>query len=512
MADFNGAYRAVNGSNDPLVIDEFEQISVMGLTLLNGNAQVNSITAPIISGGSLYISGDVWLQGVIRSTLNLSDGITFPDGIAAAPAISFTSAPGTGIWRDSADGVNVSVGGVAKSRQIASALELTTAITTPTGSGQNLVLNPDGPYIDLTGHTLINAGGISITVGNPNEVIVNNPLGVLSSEPHLAPVRGGTGMDSTPFTGIPHVVSGIWSVSPVVDADVASYAAIARSKIATSTPNAVVINNAGGVLSVEAQLAPIRGGLGIDTSGSTGIPRATAGSWVVDTIEDADVKSTAAIARSKLAAGSANAVVINNVSGIMTTEAQLAPVRGGTGLNTSASTGVAQVSAGTWSVGTINASQIGSLSSITVGQINPVASTITVSGGLIHTASGTAGGSWQRYVGATTTVGNTTANAVSIPTETNSAYMIRYTAVGFDTTGGTATMMQTAICKVKNIAGVLTVSGDLQNAATRDVGLASTSVSVVASGTNIIIQVSGQAGRTLSWSASGELLAKNSTI
>lgn len=57
---------------------------------------------------------------------------------------------------------------------------------------------------------------------------------------------------------------------------------------------------------------PKYGGTGIDTSGSTGVPTVTAGSW--------------------------------------STPAQLPPVRGGTGIDTSAATGIPSVSSGAWSV------------------------------------------------------------------------------------------------------------------------------------------------------------------
>lgn len=69
-----------------------------------------------------------------------------------------------------------------------------------------------------------------------------------------------------------------------------------------------------------------------------------------DKITNAMVKSNAAIARTKLANGTASQVVINDGSGVMSSEAQLANTRGGTGQDTSASTGFAKVSAGTWSV------------------------------------------------------------------------------------------------------------------------------------------------------------------
>lgn len=59
----------------------------------------------------------------------------------------------------------------------------------------------------------------------------------------------------------------------------------------------------------------------------------------ISNIENADIKSDAAIARSKLAAGTADHVAINDGSGVLTSEAALSPARGGTGVsNNSAAT------------------------------------------------------------------------------------------------------------------------------------------------------------------------------
>jgi hypothetical protein len=84
----------------------------------------------------------------------------------------------------------------------------------------------------------------------------------------------------------------------VVDADIASGAAIARSKIAAGTASHVIINDGSGNLSSEAQLAPTRGGTGVSnagtlTYGSSNIALTTSGataltlptSGTVDTLE-----------------------------------------------------------------------------------------------------------------------------------------------------------------------------------------------------------------------------------
>lgn len=68
-----------------------------------------------------------------------------------------------------------------------------------------------------------------------------------------------------------------------------------------------------------------------DDSGNSITATIVAGSLV-----NADINASAAIARTKLASGSANHVIINDGSGVLSSEAQLATSRGGTGLNTSA--------------------------------------------------------------------------------------------------------------------------------------------------------------------------------
>jgi cytoskeletal protein CcmA (bactofilin family) len=93
--------------------------------------------------------------------------------------------------------------------------------------------------------------------------------------------------------------SGVVSSSAVVDADVDAAAAISYSKLSLASSI------------VSADL-------------------------VDGTIVDGDVSASAALARSKLASGTASHVVINDGSGVMSSEAQLSPLRGGTGVDASA--------------------------------------------------------------------------------------------------------------------------------------------------------------------------------
>lgn len=88
---------------------------------------------------------------------------------------------------------------------------------------------------------------------------------------------------------------------------------------------------------------------------STGLLHAdSAGSITSSTLVDADVSATAQITRTKLATGTASHVMVNDGSGDVTSEAQLAPVRGGTGQDFSASSGVIKATAGTFSAGSVD--------------------------------------------------------------------------------------------------------------------------------------------------------------
>jgi hypothetical protein len=70
-------------------------------------------------------------------------------------------------------------------------------------------------------------------------------------------------------------------------------------------------------------------------------------------LTNSNISASAAIARTKLASGTASHVLVNDGSGVMSSEAQLAASRGGLGTDASAFTGVLKASAGTFSASAI---------------------------------------------------------------------------------------------------------------------------------------------------------------
>lgn len=109
-----------------------------------------------------------------------------------------------------------------------------------------------------------------------------------------------------------------------------------------------ISNVAGGVA--------MNGDATLDDAGTitVGSGKITSGKILDGTIVNADVNASASIAWTKLATGTISRPLVTDGSGVVTTTAYIGANQGGTAMNTSASTGFATVSAGTWAVGSIS--------------------------------------------------------------------------------------------------------------------------------------------------------------
>lgn len=145
-------------------------------------------------------------------------------------------------------------------------------------------------------------------------------------------------------------INGAWAKTYIVslndvekiDGNVIVDATVTLAKLEALPSGEIIVGNA----SNEPTAVTPTGDVTITNAGVTAI--------AAGVIVNADVNASAAIALSKLAALTASKVAVTDGSGIITTANQLTPALGGTGQDTSASTGFATVSAGTWSVGSIS--------------------------------------------------------------------------------------------------------------------------------------------------------------
>lgn len=132
-----------------------------------------------------------------------------------------------------------------------------------------------------------------------------------------------------------YVLTGNGASSPsytlITNNSVDAAAAIARTKLASGTASHVLINDGSGVMSSEARLSLSR-----TADGTNNYVLIAAGAGVSPAyglITNSNLDAAAAIARTKIAAGSADHVIINDGVGNLSSEAQLSVSRGGTGLS-----------------------------------------------------------------------------------------------------------------------------------------------------------------------------------
>lgn len=80
---------------------------------------------------------------------------------------------------------------------------------------------------------------------------------VAADLPTVTAAKGGTGGDSSAQSGIPHVSTGTWSYSSIVNADVSASAAIDFSKLASLTSANILVGSAGNVATAVAMTGDI---------------------------------------------------------------------------------------------------------------------------------------------------------------------------------------------------------------------------------------------------------------
>jgi hypothetical protein len=85
----------------------------------------------------------------------------------------------------------------------------------------------------------------------------------------------------------------------------------------------------------------------------------------------------------------------------------------------------------------------------------------------------------------------------TIATASNTAYLFTFEVLGTTSAGSTTSFESTL--KVKNVAGVLTVSTEYNKHSDSDADMVGTSVDFGSSGTSVLVRVTGIAAKTINW-------------
>lgn len=94
--------------------------------------------------------------------------------------------------------------------------------------------------------------------------------------------------------------------------------------------------------------------------------------------------------------------------------------------------------------------------------------------------------------------GGQTQTILTIPTTNNSAQTYQFLLAGFDSANGIC-FGGSMIGVARNIGGVVTVLVQPDKFSDKDAALAAADFNMIASGSNVVVQVTGVAGHTIDW-------------
>lgn len=335
-----------------------------GASTLTGMVKGNAASALTAVTGTQY-GVTYWSDAnTIGSTVAGTAGYFLTANLNAAPSWTSPSAivtvDSTLKWTGSTLGINTPVltanGGTGANMSSAS----TTGFVKMTGAGGSETMTVATVVnTDIAANAAIDRS--KIAVGTIDSVVINDhATGALSSTTQLSVGLGGTGASTltgmvkgnaasalTAVTGTAYGAA-YWSDANTLASTLAGtsgYVLTANGAGAPTwtSPSSIVtagtgLTYSGSALGLVVPVVPANGGTGSTTLGSAstnGFVKMSGAApnevMVVASVVNTDIDASAAIARSKIAAGTVSQVVYNDgVSGLLTSEATLALSRGGT--------------------------------------------------------------------------------------------------------------------------------------------------------------------------------------
>jgi hypothetical protein len=230
----------------------------------------------------------------------------------------------------------------------------------------------------------------------------------------------------------------------------------------------------------------------------------------------------------QITASAPNAVVITDGSSKLTTENQLSTVRGGIGVNSSASTGIPHVSGGTWTFSGIASADLAPGFFVTNAQTtatsNNTPSTIVSRDGSGNFAAGnvtttvltqnatqvTPNGIFTKRTANVQTTNTTVTPILTITTSNSSVFMGRVNIAAINTSdaSGNTGVIEFIFKATTNSSGVLSISALAAYISILDTNVSGISSTVTSSGNNtIVINVVGVA-KNINWIANVRTLSQ----
>ena len=206
-----------------------EELQDSIIRVVNGPAGpvVNSVVAPRLVGSILYLYGDMYIYGAVKNTLVLEGGVSglsFENGSAASPSITFVGDSTSGYYLASAGVLGVSSGGNSV------AAFGPTGLTSTSG---DLVINSASSNIDFSGKNLVNVGSIAVS-DNAYEIVAPTQITTTNTTP-------------TTLITIP-LAAAAYTITTYVTASTSTNAMGGYT-------SSVVAKNVGGVVTIGSQIA-----------------------------------------------------------------------------------------------------------------------------------------------------------------------------------------------------------------------------------------------------------------
>lgn len=348
-------------------------ITADGIVIDNIKIQGNTISTLNTNGNLTFDmngTGKPLFTDLTATTVPYLDGSKLLQSSAATPTqLGYLAASGSNLCgiSDSCTLTNKTLSGASNtfSNIGYSSLVLTGGIVNADVSGSAAIayskLNLAGSILNADVNSSASIARSKFANGTANRVVVNDGSGVMADAAAITASRvlisdaNGIPAHSTVTTTTLGYLDATSSIQTQLDTKVTNPMTTGGDLIyggASGTPTRLANGSAGQVLvSQGTTLAPqwstpAGGGdvLGPASATDNGFVRfdGTTGKLIKDsaaTVSNADVAAAAAIARTKLASGSNDHVLINDGSGVMSSEAQLALSRGGTNKNLTAAAG-----------------------------------------------------------------------------------------------------------------------------------------------------------------------------